>query len=78
MKRANLLKVRKILEDIYYYGKMHGLTSCEASTLTDCYNELCKTGKTKTFQSSIAVFFEKKGFSVCFEDENRINYIITA
>lgn len=74
-KRANTLpKIYKILDDIFYNGKMHGLTVCEAKNLSMVYGDLLFENSSIFFQKKIADILIKNGISVKM-DKNNVNYI---
>lgn len=72
-----LLKIKTILEDIFYSGKMHKLTQVEAEILVSCYNDFVKRHTTETFNTSVANVFKKAGFTVVDPHDTEVNYIIS-
>ena len=74
-KRKNTLpKIYKILDDIFYNGKLHGLTVSDAHILRDAYNNLVLYNDAKFFSQKVANILIKNGVPVKM-DKNNINYI---
>lgn len=77
--KKKMLKVRGILEEVFYCGKMHGLSLVEADILMDCYNQIARSEKheTETFNSGVAAIFRKAKFHVVDPHDCEVNYIIS-
>ena len=75
-KRDNVLpKIYNLLDDMYYNGKLHGLTVNEVHVLSIIYGDLLFTNQTKFLYSNIAKILEKCGCTVKM-DHHKINYIV--
>ena len=73
--RKKLLpKLYKLLEDIFYNGRLHGLTIAEAHCLKEVYNNLVLHNTAKFIQSNIAKLLKKQGVYITM-DHNKVNYI---
>ena len=73
--REKLLpKLYNLLEDIYYNGRLHGLTIAEAHILQDVYNNLVLHNTAKFFSTSIAKLLKRQGVYITM-DHHKVNYI---
>lgn len=77
--KKQMLKIKGILEDIYYNGKLHGLTAAGAEILADCYNQIVKSSdhRTETISGNVAAVFRKAKFHVVDPHGCEVNYIIS-
>lgn len=72
--------VKCIIDKVDEYGI---LPKCFNGSITDykelvrCYNDLVNNGKVITFYSNVSNLFKLNNFNVIWEDEHKINYIIT-
>ena len=72
--------VKCIIDKVDEYGI---LPKCFNGSITDykelvrCYNDLGNNGKAITFYTNVQKLFKYLNFNTRFEDENKINYIIT-
>ena len=61
--REKLLpKLYNLLEDIFYNGRLHGLTITEAHILNNVYGDLLFHNQAKFIQSNIAKLLQNKAY----------------
>ena len=77
-------KLNKIYNNIIIKAEDYGiLPKCFNGSITDykelvrCYNDLGNNGKVITFYSNVSNLFKLNNFNVIWEDEHKINYLIT-
>lgn len=79
MKNNKLIKLRNIIEDCFYNGKLtkYHLSLSDVHYLAFAYNGLARDGKYITFKSNVAKICRKCGFTVINPHDDEINYCIS-